>query len=266
MLLSNLSGGRKISKENEDQWIGGIQATLEALKEQPESVLEVCLSRRHDHPAIAPIVALARKTGVKIREVPRSEIERTLPKLNHQGVAVRRTTFAYTDLVALLEREAPPTPLLVLDEVTDPRNLGAILRSAWAFGVEGVLVPKHRSAGLSSATAKSAAGAIEHVALVRAGNTSQVLGDLKQNGYWVYGAAAEAKTSLAEMDWGEKVAIVFGSEGSGIRLGVRKACDGLFSIPIEPRSGSLNVSVAVGIVLHMLYQGREAKRRRGESS
>ena len=190
----------------------------------------------------------------------RSEIERDLPELNHQGVALRRSSFAYTDLAVLLERESPPDVLLVLDEVTDPRNLGAILRSAWAFGVESVLVPKHRSAGLSSATVKSAAGAIEHVALVRVGNTRQVIADLQRSGFWVYGAAAEAETSVAEMDWGDKVALVFGSEGSGIRPGVRKACDGLFSIPIVPQSGSLNVSVAVGIVLHMLYQGREEKR------
>lgn len=197
--------------------------------------------------------------GVKIRDVHRSEIERSLPELNHQGVALRRSPFSYTVLSDLLESKSPPSPLLVLDGVTDPHNLGAILRSAWAFGVEGVLVPKHRSAGLSSTTAKSAAGAIEHVALVRIGNTNQAIKDLQKSGYWVYGAAAEAETTLEQMVWGEKVAIVFGSEGSGIRPGVRKACDGFFSIPIESRLGSLNVSVAVGIVLHRLYQGREAK-------
>ncbi len=152
--------------------------------------------------------------------------------------------------------------LVVLDEVTDPRNLGAIARSALAAGAGGLALPRHRAAAVTPAAVKASAGATEHLDIAHVTNVAAFLGECKQAGHWVYGAAGDAGRPYDALDLTGKVALVFGAEGRGLRPLVRRACDELAAIPMQGPVGSLNVSVAAALFLYEARRQR-ARRRRG---
>jgi len=176
------------------------------------------------------------------------ELERLTGSREHQGLALLVGEYPY----------APPERLLggslvvVLDEVSDPRNLGAVARSALAAGADGLVLPRHRSASVTPAAVKAAAGATEHLPITHVTNVVGFLGELKTAGFWVYGAAGDAATSYLDLDLAGKVALVFGSEDRGLRPLVARTCDALAAISIEGPVESLNVSVAAAVVLFEL--------------
>jgi len=237
---------------SEPAWIGGIHAVRQALEGTPERVLELLLARARGGRSYKDLERTAQRAGIKVRNAPRRVLDERLPDVNHQGVAILLSDVSYGHLEELLEGELPAV-VVALDQVSDPRNLGAILRSAWAFGVGAVVIPKHRSAGLNAAAIKTATGAAEHVPVVRAGNLGRALEQLKEAGYWIYGAAGDAEATLGGIEMNRPTVVVLGAEGSGIRPGVRAKCDDLFRIAMEPDAGSLNVSVAAGIIFAQLY-------------
>ena len=156
-----------------------------------------------------------------------------------------------------LEEKGEPPFLLLLDELEDPHNLGALLRTADATGVHGVLIPKHRSVPLNATVAKTSAGAIEYVPVARVTNIAMTLRELKEkHGFWVFGTDAEGKTDYDKADYKGAIAIVIGSEGEGMRDVVRKECDFLLSIPMAGNVNSLNAAVAAGIVIYEAVKGR----------
>lgn len=228
-----------------------MHAVLERLRSEPGAVVELQIARREEGP-VGEILAIAQKNRIKVRRVPRDALDRLLRGVNHQGVAARIAAATYADFEQVLDGR--PDLWVALDQVTDPGNLGAILRSAWAFGAGGVIIPKHRSAGFTPVTVKTAAGAAGQVPLCRVGNLSKALDRLKDAGCWVYGAALEGSQDLAAVQFERPTVIVMGAEGSGIRPGVRKRCDVLFKIPMRAAARSVNVSVAAGIVLAELYR------------
>jgi 23S rRNA (guanosine2251-2'-O)-methyltransferase len=154
--------------------------------------------------------------------------------------------------------------IVVLDGVEDPRNLGAVLRTAEAAGVHGVIVPERRAAGLTPTVAKASAGALEHLPVIRAGNLNRVTETLKAENLWVYGLDPDAKAAYTELDYRGAIALVFGGEGKGIRPSMREKCDGLAKIPMRGRVSSLNVSAAAAIVLFETIRQRTG--RQGASS
>lgn len=194
---------------------------------------------------------------VRREEFGDEELTRLCGSPDHQGVVAEVEAYPYADPSALL---AGKSPLLVaLDRVQDPRNLGAICRSAEAAGAAGVVLPRHRSAGVTAAACKASAGAVEHLAVARARNLADWLGEAKEAGAWVYGAERGAAARYDSLDYAGKMVLVLGGEESGLRPRVAAACDALVSIPQRGRVASLNVGAAAAVLLF------EAARQRHSS-
>jgi len=209
------------------------------------------------------LLNLAAEKGVPVRKREKADLSRLCGTEHHQGVALRVEGFTYAELEDVLERcraSEEKGLLLVLDGVQDPHNLGAIIRSAACAGAQGVIIPKDRAARITPTVEKASAGAVETVAVAQVTNVAQTLEELKQAGFWIFGAADSARDELYGLDLTGDVVLVIGSEGEGIRPLVRKTCDGLFSIPMRGGVSSLNASVAAGIALFEAVRQRTTKR------
>jgi 23S rRNA (guanosine2251-2'-O)-methyltransferase len=229
--------------------IYGIRPVLETLRSRRREVFEVL-----DAAQSAEVAKVANAAGVPVKKVPRARIEDLARGAAHQSVAARVGPYPYSDLGEIL---AAPDPLvLVLDGVMDPRNLGAVLRAADGAGASGVVIPKNRAVGVTAAAVKASAGASEHVSVARETNLRRAIDRIKEAGLWVY-AAEVGGTIYTELDLSGSVALVLGSEGRGVRRLVREGCDGAVSIPMLGAVESLNVSVAVAVLLY------EARRQQG---
>jgi 23S rRNA (guanosine2251-2'-O)-methyltransferase len=234
--------------------IYGVRPVIEALRSPRREVFEVL-----EAAGTAEVAETAAASGVPIKRVDRARIEELANGGVHQGIVARVGPYQYSGLDEIL---AAPDPLvLVLDGVTDPRNLGAILRAADGAGASGVVIPKDRAAGVTAAAVKASAGASEHARVARETNLRRAIDRMKKSGLWVYAAEGEAEreggTPYYALDLTGPVALVLGSEGRGIRRLVREGCDGAVSIPMLGAVESLNVSVAVAVLLY------EAQRQRG---
>lgn len=188
-------------------------------------------------------------------ETPAEELTRLAGSPDHQGVVAEVDPYPYADPMQLL---ADPSALLVvLDQVQDPRNLGAVCRSAEAAGAGGVVIPERRAAAVTAAACKASAGAVEHLAVARVRNLADWLREAREAGFWSWGADAGAPTAYTEVDLSGGTVLVLGGEGKGLRPRVASGCDGLLAIPQRGRTGSLNVSAAAAVLLF------EALRQRG---
>jgi 23S rRNA (guanosine2251-2'-O)-methyltransferase len=244
-----------------DQWVVGINAVRGLLEDEPARIIELKLGPERRDRAIGAIEALARAAGLGVQRVDDAFLRKVAAGAQHQQVAARiraARELDEADLLALLESNAAPALLLVLDQVTDPHNLGAALRTAWAAGAHAVIVPKDHAAPLTPAARKAAAGGAERVPLVRVTNLARALDKLKEAGVWLYGAAGEASQSLYSLDLRGPVALVLGSEGDGLRRLTRERCDALVRIPMAGGAESLNVSVAAGVCLFEALRQRQA--------
>jgi len=225
----------------------------EALRSKRREVREVL-----DSVGDEEVASKAAVRRVPLKRMHRERIEELVPGVVHQGIAARVGPYPYSGLEEIL---AAPDPLVVvLDGVTDPRNLGAVLRAADGAGASGVVLPKDRATGVTPAAVKASAGASEHVRVARETNLRRALERMKEAGVWVYAAEDAARiraTVYTDLDLSGPVALVLGSEGRGVRRLVREGCDGTVSIPMRGAVSSLNVSVAVAILLF------EARRQRG---
>lgn len=173
---------------------------------------------------------------------------------DHQGVCAEVSDFEYADGSAFLAPE--DAFVVVLDEVQDPRNLGAVARVAEVAGCTGLVLPQRRSAEVTPVTCKASAGAVEHLPIARATNIADYLTRAKDSGAWIYGAAAEAVVRYTEPDYSGKVVLVMGSEGKGLRTRVASSCDALISLPVRGKVGSLNVSAAAAVLVYWIVQDR----------
>jgi 23S rRNA (guanosine2251-2'-O)-methyltransferase len=214
-------------------------------------------ARRRAHRLVATLPALKalRPTipaGFAVETADMHALDELTGSRDHQGVALQVDTFAYAAADDVMGAEI----VVVLDEVSDPRNLGAAARSALAAGAGGLVVPKHRSASVTPAAVKASAGTIEHLPVAQVTNVVSFLKAAKDAGAWVYGAAGEASSSYIDLDLTGRLVLVFGAEGRGLRPLVARTCDALAAIPVEPPVESLNVSVAAALFLF------EARRQR----
>jgi 23S rRNA (guanosine2251-2'-O)-methyltransferase len=214
-------------------------------------------------PRLEPLLA-GRHDGLRAEPATREALTQLLPEgAVHQGLAIQVQPLDQPDLPALLADLPPPggagKPVVVvaLDQVTDPQNVGAILRSAAAFGATAVVAPQRHAAPESGALAKAASGALEHLAYLHVGNLARALDQLKEAGFWVLGLAAEGATTIAEADAGARIVLVLGAEGSGLRRLTRERCDLLARLPTGGAIGQLNVSNAAAVALYELL-GRGA--------
>ncbi len=235
--------------------VAGFHPVREVLERRPRAIEALFVLRGRGDARIAEIEDLARAAGVPVRPVPREELDRLAGKA-HNGLAARVASRDYDDEDSCLGGVDGSRCVLFLDQVTDPGNVGAILRTAAAANASVVLSERH-SAGLGEGVAKASAGALERVRVGRAGNASQFLKRAKQAGFWVFGADASGE-SLWETDLSGDVLLCLGSEGEGLRRLTRESCDRLVSIPMEGGSGSLNVSVAAGVLLFEVIRRRRS--------
>ena len=249
---------RPLPQAEADGIIEGRNAVIEALR-SGENIDKIYLAKGETDKTLGHIASRAREKGIVVVEADRRKLDGMSRAHAHQGVIALAAMREYVTVQSLLDtaEEKGEAPLLVVcDEISDPHNLGAILRTAECAGAHGVIIPKRRSAGLTAIVGKTSAGAVSYMPVARVANLPATLEELKKKGIWVYGTAAEGATSLYEADLKGPAAIVIGSEGSGMGRLVREKCDFLVSIPMKGHISSLNASAAAAILLY------EAVRRR----
>ncbi len=225
--------------------LSGVHPVREALR-AGRPLDRILIARGAGGPRIQEIVDLARQNSIPLRFEPKDALDRLSTSSNHQGVVAMGAAHHYKTLDEVL---AGARLLVVLDGVEDPHNLGAIVRTAHAAGAGAVIVPERRAVGLTETVAKAAAGALEYLPVVRAGNITQTLETLKSSGYWIYGVDERGESAYAETEYALPTALVLGGEGHGLHQNVKKHCDVLIRIPMAGAISSLNVSVAAGVVL-----------------
>lgn len=237
--------------------IHGFHPIMARLRHDPESVKEIYLDSNRQDRRVKDLLRLAEQAGARVVQVEHPRIEGMAPNARHQGVIARvdsrKKAIHLDDVLDTLEE---PPFLLVLDGITDPRNLGACLRVADAAGVHAVIAPKDRAVGLTNVAMKAASGAAETVPYIMVTNLARKLRELKERDIWVVGTAGEASEDLYTAQWPVATAWVMGAEGDGMRRLTRETCDALVHIPMGGSVDSLNVSVAAGVCLF------EAVRRR----
>ena len=240
--------------------IYGRQPVLAALRQKGAPLEEILVAEGLGGKTFAEVRDLARHAGVRLKQVPRSALDRLCRTANHQGLAARRAVFAYRELEELLEGLAgltEPALLVAADCLNDPMNLGNLCRSALAAGAHGLIIPKDRAAGVTSAVIKAAAGALEVLPVCRVTNLAETLKRLKEAGLWVAGAEAGAPQSLYDADLTVPLALVIGGEDTGIRPRVKQQCDLLVAIPFASQAvSSLNAAAAGAVALFEIRRQR----------
>jgi 23S rRNA (guanosine2251-2'-O)-methyltransferase len=242
-------------------WLHGVHPVLAALGNPRRRCRRLLLTEEAERAMGERLrQALAGRAGLERKTLARSELDRLLPGAVHQGLALEAEPLEAPDLDAVLRQAgaAPAALLVVLDQVTDPHNVGAILRSAAAFGALGVVVTERHAPAATAALAKAASGALETTPLLRVTNLARALDAIKEAGLWCIGLDAAAPQSLAEAALDRKLALVLGAEGAGMRRLTREGCDLLLRIPMAPAAiASLNVSNAAAVALYELARRRE---------
>ena len=214
--------------------------------------------------SVLPVISQCRKQGIIVKEMPRNKLDMKLCGINHQGIAAVVSSAEYSDVEDIIANanNDENSLIIVLDELEDPHNLGAIIRTAEAAGAKGIIIPKRRSVGLNGTVAKVASGALEYVPVARVANIAATLEMLKKHGFWIYGADMDGQ-DVYGTDMGGKAVIVIGSEGRGISRIVREKCDVIVSIPMVGKINSLNASVAAGILIYEKIRRDKNNERRG---
>lgn len=235
---------------DEDQLVWGIHPVYELLAARPRSIHEILILKGKTSTKLQAIIDLARNEQVKVKFTPQFRLAGSR-QMNHQGVIARIMPFATLSEETFLSLlSASETPfVLALDSIQDPHNLGAIIRSASAAGVTGLIVPKDRSAPLSGTVAKISAGALAHLPVCQSTNLVRMLQKLKEMGIWIHGTIKEGGVSIHAADFAGPLCLVIGGEEKGIRPLVKEQCDFKVTIPMQREIDSLNASVAAGIIL-----------------
>ena len=213
--------------------------------------------------SVTAIIAKCRAKGILIKEISPQKLDYYCGGANHQGVAVMFASQEYAavdDMFALAETRGEKPFLIICDEVEDPHNLGAIIRTAEATGVHGVIIPERRSASLNATVAKAACGALEYVPVARVTNIANTIDALKERGVWVFGADMDGN-DYTKTDFDTPCALVIGNEGKGIGALTAKKCDAILSLPMLGKINSLNASVAAGILMYEVVRSRKADKQ-----
>jgi 23S rRNA (guanosine2251-2'-O)-methyltransferase len=235
----------------------GVLPVLELLRADTRIIDKIAIAEGVHEKRLSEIFERARAKGIVVNRVPRNKLNELAGEgANNQGVVAFAASASYSTVEDILDNCGKNALLLVLDGVEDPRNFGAILRTAECAGVNGVVIPERRSVGLTETVAKSAAGATEYVAVAKAPNLNRLIEDLKARDIWVVGTSADAETRYVDWDWSRPTALVLGGEGKGLHRLVAENCDVLVKVPMYGKIQSLNVSVAAGVILF------EARRQR----
>ena len=249
--------------EEDNDLIYGRHPVIAAMKSDRQLNRIWITAKLHYDPRFHSLLVEAKANGAIIDEVENLRLNQLTQGANHQGVVAKVAPYTYKELEDLIQQakaQRTDPVIVVLDSITDPHNLGAIIRTAEAFGAQGLIIPQRRAVGITSAVMKVAAGALEHFAVARVVNLSRCLETLKKEGFWIYGTAAGQGKSIHELDLSGPVCLVIGSEGDGLSLLTQRHCDQLMEIPLGGKTPSLNASVAAGITLYEVYRQRVSQK------
>jgi len=242
--------------------IYGVNPLLEVLKNDAGEIRSLVVARGREGEGIRKILALAAEKQIPVVYRMREELDRLTGGMVHQGVLGIRREFHYAtveEIIAHRPEGSRGDLVVLLDGITDPQNLGALIRTGHCFGVNGFIIPGNRSASLTASVMKASAGALQYTPVAVVVNLTRTIGFLKEQGFWIYGADADGDSNPRVFDGVNRLALIMGSEGKGIRPLVRKNCDFLVSIPMKGKIDSLNVSVAAGIIIHQIIKKWDEK-------
>lgn len=251
------------SGDHSGDLIYGRHPVLSALEHQRHLNRVWIVPRLRYDPPFHTLLTEAKAKGTVIDEVDSKRLAQLTQYANHQGIVAQVAAYDYLDwdvLVAQAQAQTPHPVLIAADGITDPQNLGAMIRTAEAMGAQGLLLPQRRAVGLTSIVAKVAAGALETLPVARVVNLNHVLEQLKASGFWIYGLAATASTPLPSVKFTGPTVFVVGAEGNGLSLLTQRHCDQLVSIPLQGKTASLNASVATSMALYEIYRQRWEQR------
>ncbi|MFW6358002.1 MAG: 23S rRNA (guanosine(2251)-2'-O)-methyltransferase RlmB [Chroococcales cyanobacterium] len=250
-------------EESDSDLIYGRHPVLTALEGDRQINRIWVMSKLRYDPRFHSLLTEAKAKGTVIDEVPPHRLSQISHGGNHQGIAAQVSPYDYCELADLIEKAKAATDhpvIVVADGITDPHNLGAIIRTAEALGTQGLIIPQRRAAGVTSTVMKVAAGALESFKIARVVNLSRALEELKTAGFWIYGLTGESSKQLHTLEFSGPVALVVGSEGEGLSLLTQRGCDELVSIPLLGQTPSLNASVASAIGLYEIFRQRWSKK------
>ena len=239
------------------QVIYGINPVLELLKGHDKAIRRLLVATGRGGESIRKILDLARKAGIPVEFKERDYLDRQAGQTSHQGVMGFCDDFAYADVddvIANHHKDFKNNLILILDGITDPQNLGSLIRTAHCFGLNGVIIPKDRSASVTATVIKASSGTAQCTPVAMEVNLSNTIEYLKEKGFWIYGTEAARGQDIRTMDYKGHIAVVMGSEGKGIRPLIRKKCDFFLSVPMRGNIDSLNVSVAAGVIFHEILR------------
>ncbi|MGI1691970.1 23S rRNA (guanosine(2251)-2'-O)-methyltransferase RlmB [Thermoanaerobacter uzonensis] len=244
----------------EQDIIFGRNPVIEAIKSGKE--IEKIYVSKTAGGNISKIINFAKEAGIVVSTTDNDTLSKLAGGRNHQGVVALSAVYQYFEVENLLEyaeqkKEKPF--LLILDEITDPHNLGAIIRSAEAFGVHGIIIPKRRAVGVNATVVKTSAGAVEYMRIAKVSNINNTIRDLKERGVWIVGTDVNAEKSFEELNYDFPVAFVIGNEGKGVSKLVLQNCDFIVKIPMKGKINSLNASVAASILIYQVLLKRKDK-------
>jgi 23S rRNA (guanosine2251-2'-O)-methyltransferase len=250
------------------QILVGRKPILEALKAKT-SIEQIVILQGTRGQVIEEICTLAEQSRIRVKEVAKHEFEALSEDMMTQGVIALLTSRTHADLQSILERirsRGLPGFLLICDQIEDPQNLGALVRTAECAGVHGVIIPRHHASPVTHVVVKASAGATEHIPIAQVTNIVSTIEELKQEGYWVVGLSMEGERFFDEVDYTGHIAVVVGNEGRGIRRLVKEHCDHLVRIPLYGNIESLNASVAGALVMYEVARQRNRGNRQAPPS
>ncbi|WP_041591719.1 23S rRNA (guanosine(2251)-2'-O)-methyltransferase RlmB [Thermoanaerobacter mathranii] len=244
----------------EQDVIFGRNPVMEAIKSGKE--IEKIYISKTAKGNISKIINLAKEAGIVVSTTDNETLSKLAGSQNHQGIVALSAVYQYfevEDLLEYAEQKKEKPFLLILDEITDPHNLGAIIRSAEAFGVHGIIIPKRRAVGVNATVVKTSAGAVEHMKIAKVSNINNTIRNLKERGLWIVGTDVNGGKSFEEIDYDFPVALVIGNEGKGVSKLVLQNCDFVVKIPMKGKINSLNASVAASLLVYQVVSKRKDK-------
>ncbi len=254
----------EVEKDAREDIVEGRNAVIEALKSE-RTIEQILIAKGDSEGSINVVLGLAKDKGIVVKEVDRKKLDQITDNGNHQGVVAIVTPYNYYEVHEILnyakERGEKPF-VIILDEIEDPHNFGAIIRTAEVCGVHGIIIPKRRNVGVTAAVYKTSAGAVEHMKIAKVTNVNTVIEDLKAAGIWVYGADMEGANYCFNEKLDGAIALVIGSEGRGISKLTKEKCDVLVKIPMVGQITSLNASVAAGIVMYEVLKQKISSNKK----
>ena len=250
-------GKQPVKANKELEKISRLNSLLEAVCRSPMRINKIWIQKEKGAPRLGKLIGMAKAKDIPLLFVPKKSLDRI--DRNHQGAIAFTAAKEYT-LLSVILAPSKVSFLVLLDGIEDPQNLGAIIRSAEGSGVDGIVLPERRSAGLTEVVFSVSAGALEHVRIARVKNLARAMDDLKKKGLWIVGAEGGSLELWYEFDFTLPIALVFGSEGRGLRPLVRKKCDKILSIPLLGQITSLNVASAASIFFYEVVRQRMKRR------